>query len=124
VPKFVYLDLMVPCPTCGRDVTCDGPVGFQWGYCDAPGGSMDARYRIGDAIVWRADADGRVPAWRYFHDGSGNIGDPRCLDLDVRENEHGISACRHCGQPFGAIEMHIRRGTHSSTRSPACVHPG
>src|SRR5215218_4371994 len=115
MPRFAHLDERVPCPECGADLAYIDRIGFQWGYCDYPySENYGMGYQIGEAVAWRVDANGRVPAWRYFEDDSGNIGDPRAADVVVREGEFGIDRCAGCGWQFGAIGVVIRAGVIES----------
>jgi hypothetical protein len=111
MPKFAHVAERVPCPMCRVDLACNNRVGFQWGYCPYPYSDSEREgYRVGDPLLWRADTCGRVLAWRYFHDGTANIGDPRDADVVVREGEFEISRCPGCGWAFGGIGVVIRDG--------------
>ena len=111
MPKFAHIAERVPCPKCGEDLAWNDRVGFQWGHCAYPwSDSSRPSYCIGDALSWRADVGGRVPAWRYFDDGTANVGDPREGDVLVRESEYDIRQCGRCGWAFGGIGVVIRAG--------------
>ena len=67
-------------------------------------------YRVGDAVRWRRDDAGRVPAWSYFEGGAGgNIGDPAHPDILVRESELFARTCPGCGQ-YVDVGVVIRGG--------------
>jgi hypothetical protein len=121
VPKFAHLIAEVPCPGCAADLAVGGRIAFQWGYCEIPmhssaDSAVDA-YLVGESIHWRAVRDGLVPAWAYFADGSGNIGDPAFRDVLVREWEIGLTQCRACHVPFEGIGVEIRGGVIREVRA-------
>lgn len=111
MPKFAHLAERVLCPQCGADLAHIDRIGFQWGYCPYPySDSNRDSYKTGDSLLWRTDANGRVPAWRYFDDGTANIGDPRDGNVVIREGEFEISRCLKCSWAFGAIGILVRDG--------------
>ncbi len=112
MPKFAHVLAAVPCRGCGADLSVGGRVAFQWGYCSAPmhsNAEADA-YAVGNELVWGAGPDGRVPAWVYFSDGSGNLGDPWHGDVLVRECEFGEWRCGGCGREAGGVYVLVRGG--------------
>jgi hypothetical protein len=62
------------------------------------------------------DVNGRVLAWRYFHDGTANMGDPLDANVVVRESEFEIDRCDNCGCYFGGIGVVIQGGRVEAVR--------
>lgn len=129
MPKFAHVAAAVPCSGCGADLAAafGGRVAFQWGYCAAPLFGYGDAYKLGDELVWGAASDGRVPAWVYFGDGPGNLGDPRYGDVLVREWEFERWQCAACDREAGGVYVLVRGGrvvsveARDSIPSPAGV---
>lgn len=120
MPKFAHLIAEVPCPGCTADLVHGDRIAFQWGYCENAmhsGGDGYSAYCIGDAIHWRADATGQIPAWTYFSNGAGNIGDPAMRDLLVREWEMSLAKCPTCRTAVEGIAVVIREGVIREVRA-------
>ena len=57
----------------------------------------------------RTGRRGSVPAWSSFADGGGNVGDPACKDVIVRE--YWLEDTPHgCGRDLGGIAVEMRDG--------------
>ncbi|TKC95794.1 hypothetical protein [Polyangium fumosum] len=84
-------------------------IAFQWGYCPSRLPWEDLFYRIGDALRWRLDDEGRIRPWVYFKGAlqAGNIGDPLLRDLLVRGlHLNGLDIeCAACGASGVAIRI-------------------
>lgn len=116
MPVFARLAAVIPCPRCLSDLTFNGEIGFQWGYCSTPLGGIGQTYSVGDEIVWRVDSQGMAPKWTYFRNGGGNLGDPNIGDLLVRESELDQKTCRKCGFQYDGIGITIRSGVIREAR--------
>lgn len=114
MPSYAHLVARVPCPSCGADIEglTDDLVAFQWGYCPSRLPWDDLFYRMGDAIRWRLDDEGRIRPWVYFAGAlqGGNIGDPSIQDLVVRVFDLGGTdlVCRSCSA--SGLAIRIRSG--------------
>jgi hypothetical protein len=107
MPLFAHLTVDIRCPQCGslvRDL-----VEFQWAYCRGYALRTETSYVIGDEVRWRTCADGSIPAWSFFAEGAGNVGDPGFKDLVVRE--YWLADTPHdCGLVLGGIAVEVRDG--------------
>lgn len=110
MPDYARLETDVRCPRC--DAPIHDEIWFQWGYCPGYGSRPEGMYRLGDAIRWRARADGTVPAWTSFEAGGSNIGDPAVRDLVVRDRaqEWLSQPCPSCQASLAGPAIEIRDG--------------
>lgn len=115
MPAYAFANGPMTCPACGA--TLDDKLWFQWGFCIDRAQRPEAQYAVGDEIRWRACADGRVPAWTYFHRGDeylgGNLGSREERHVIVRDQaqlQH-YGPCSACGTSLdgGAVEIRDNR---------------
>lgn len=107
MPLIAYLATDVRCSSCGETIT--DLLAFQWGYCCGYRPRKEASYELGDRLRWRGCSDGSVPAWAFFGDNEGNVGDPSYTDIIVREY-WSEDFTHSCGTAIGGMAIEIRRG--------------
>ena len=110
MPRYEFLKHDLVCE-CGSIVS--GTVFFQWGYCSRRAYYNDPTYQIGDLIRWRKARDGSIPAWTYFPDVSGNIGDSSCENLVVTFPAEGWDygyRCTECRRAIAGSAVRIEAG--------------
>lgn len=107
MPLLAYLATDVRCSSCGEIIT--DLVAFQWGYCCGYRPRPEASYEPGDLVRWRGCSDGSVPAWAFFGDNIGNVGNPSHADLIVRDYWHE-DLTHSCGNEIGGVAIEVRRG--------------
>lgn len=115
MPGYAFANGPLLCPACGT--TLDDQVWFQWGFCVDRAQRDEAQYAVGDQIRWHACADGRVPAWTYFHRGDeclgGNLGareEPHVIVRDWANTQHR-EPCPACQAPLDGSAVEIRDNT-------------
>jgi hypothetical protein len=120
MPRYTYLQVDLPCPSCGTIRT--DMLWFQWGFCPGYLPRTQHIYRVGDAIIWKACKDGSIPAWTYFEqkdeaggtvDLAANIGDPSFLNLiihDPAQESFLQEPCPTCHGAFGGAAIELKEG--------------
>lgn len=111
MPSFAYVKQDINCPYCNFAV--HNLTAFQWGFC--PGYNVQEKYiyKLNDSIYWKTCKDGSKPAWTYFDERQGNIGDPSILNLIVRDSSHYWQyplSCRNCQRLLGGAVVKIIEG--------------
>lgn len=108
VPLLAHLTAEIRCPKCS-DLVAD-TVQFQWAYCRGYRAVPETSYRVGDEVRWRICPDGSIPAWSFFGDGDGNVGDPDVRNVIVRDCWLE-DALHGCGEVLGGVALEVREGT-------------
>lgn len=70
-------------------------------------------YKLNGSVYWKTCNDGSKPAWTYFDERQGNIGDPSVLNLIVRDSSHYWQyplKCSNCQNLLGGAAVKIFGG--------------
>lgn len=114
MPRYATVFTEFSCPSCGQVV--DDRVDVQWG-------RLSACYELGDAVIWRRHADGRIVKPFTLYAGSDwdwNCGDPdvrnvflldvKCYAPDMRPS------CPHCKARYDGVLVKVDDGRFTSVR--------
>lgn len=110
MPHYSYLRADLHCPNCNILIT--DLLWFQWGYSPGYAVREEFVYQVGDPIKWKKCQSGEIPAWTYFGEGGGNLGDPSIKNLIVRDSAQYFlqQPCSNCQYRLGGAALEIVDG--------------
>lgn len=95
VPAYAWVEAELRCPLCSTSI---GDLAwFIWGAVRSQDQASGPTYRIGDQVMWFAEANGSIPSDAVFPDGRcSNVAAPTPGTVEVWDERGVPSRCAGC----------------------------